>query len=228
MTYEISFYYTKYFQDSTPEYTLVYGTRFTVKHISFHDVQFWHAIGYMQEASTLDYVVTTTYALIVDNPENIPEIESIFTQVNQSAYWWYGEGVETTFNTKRVRGYYKYNNGQGVPPLPDPFQVTYSHRAISSLGQRTADAAHYFIRNNGDIDYVYINPVFQYYLPIGGYSKYEFKIYDGDTVVYQNVETERPVLNIKRLCPENTCVVDCGDRICCYGSDGIATKFYYK
>ncbi|MDJ0679210.1 MAG: hypothetical protein QNJ18_05030 [Xenococcaceae cyanobacterium MO_167.B52] len=29
-------------------------------------------------------------------------------------------------------------------------------------------------------------------------------------------------------CPENTCAVDCGDRICCYGSDGMATDFYYK
>ena len=29
-------------------------------------------------------------------------------------------------------------------------------------------------------------------------------------------------------CPTNTCAVDCGDKICCYGSDGIATNFYYK
>ncbi len=29
-------------------------------------------------------------------------------------------------------------------------------------------------------------------------------------------------------CPKNTCAVDCGDKICCYGSDGIATNFYYK
>ena len=29
-------------------------------------------------------------------------------------------------------------------------------------------------------------------------------------------------------CPSNTCEVDCGDKICCYGSDGIARDFYYK
>lgn len=29
-------------------------------------------------------------------------------------------------------------------------------------------------------------------------------------------------------CPAYTCEVDCGDKICCYGSDGIARDFYYK
>ncbi len=33
---------------------------------------------------------------------------------------------------------------------------------------------------------------------------------------------------ICEFCPQNTCAVDCGDKICCYGSDGIATDFYYK
>lgn len=29
-------------------------------------------------------------------------------------------------------------------------------------------------------------------------------------------------------CPSNTCEVDCGDKMCCYGSDGEAIDFYYK
>lgn len=29
-------------------------------------------------------------------------------------------------------------------------------------------------------------------------------------------------------CPENTCAVDCGDKICCYGGDGIAVHYYEK
>ena len=225
MVYDIGFYYRKYYPDSTPEYTRIYGTSWTVEHIRFVDVPYWHAMGNIQLASTLEYYVTTTYPLIVDNPDITPNIKSIYTEVNRSAYWWYGEGVETTYNTKRVRGYYKITE---IPPLPDPFRVTYRHLAIPALGQRTSDAAHYFIRNNGSIDYKYINPVFQYYRPVGGYSEYKFKIYDGDSIVYQTIETERPVFNIKKICPDNTCPVDCGDKICCYGDDGIAVDYYLK
>ena len=29
-------------------------------------------------------------------------------------------------------------------------------------------------------------------------------------------------------CPPNTCPVDCGTHICCYGSDGITTYSYLK
>ena len=77
MSYDIGFYYRKYFPDSTPEYTRMYGTRFTVEHISFHDVVHWQGWGYLQRASNQKYRVWTTYPLIVDNPENTPDIVSI-------------------------------------------------------------------------------------------------------------------------------------------------------
>ncbi len=35
-------------------------------------------------------------------------------------------------------------------------------------------------------------------------------------------------LSCDKKCPDNSCSVDCGDKICCYGSDGIAIHFYYK
>ena len=33
---------------------------------------------------------------------------------------------------------------------------------------------------------------------------------------------------INKFCPPNTCAVDCGDHICCYGSDGISQFSYLK
>lgn len=35
------------------------------------------------------------------------------------------------------------------------------------------------------------------------------------------------IICIKK-CSDNTCSVDCGDKVCCYGSDGIAVDYYLK
>ena len=79
-------------------------------------------------------------------------------------------------------------------------------------------------------EYYYTDVVITYWHPANGDLVYTLKIFDGDTEIFSRTENERPIQVFFRqvTCPPNTCPVNCGTHICCYGSDGIATYSYLK
>ena len=67
--------------------------------------------------------------------------------------------------------------------------------------------------------------------PANGDPIYTLKIFDANnSEIFSRTEPERPIQIFRRqeTCPPDTCPVDCGDHICCYGSNGIATYSYLK
>ena len=54
-------------------------------------------------------------------------------------------------------------------------------------------------------------------------------VLDTDLIIETTDRLPAPLVTINCIgCPDNTCAVDCGDKICCYGADGIAIDFYLK
>ncbi len=62
----------------------------------------------------------------------------------------------------------------------------------------------------------------------------EIRVSDNFIITSKRIEnsTSGTVKNYSLICdggcPPNTCEVDCGDKMCCYGADGIPINFYYK
>ena len=79
-------------------------------------------------------------------------------------------------------------------------------------------------------NYYYTDLVVTYWHPVNGEPLYTLKIFNEDTEIFSRTENVRAtqVFLRQETCPTNTCPVDCGDRICCYDSDGIATYSYLK
>ena len=67
-----------------------------------------------------------------------------------------------------------------------------------------------------------------------GLGKYELRVFDIDgnlSFISQKDTSHNPSLiciGDTDQCPENTCEVDCGTHICCYGSDGVAVHSFVK
>ncbi len=82
---------------------------------------------------------------------------------------------------------------------------------------------------NNRIDY-YTDVVITYWHPVNGDPIYTLKIFKGNNQIFSRTENERPlqVFFRENVCPPNTCPVDCGEKICCYGRDGIAVASYGK
>ncbi len=57
---------------------------------------------------------------------------------------------------------------------------------------------------------------------------YKFDVLSFGELIFTRTELEQPEVQIIGVCPPNTCEVDCGDKICCYGSDGIAVDYFLK
>ena len=80
--------------------------------------------------------------------------------------------------------------------------------------------------------YVFPDPPFDYFwYPANGTRVYTLRVFDRDGIEMSSISrTSRPitVFVIKDFCPVDTCEVDCGNHICCYGSDGIASYSYLK
>ena len=75
----------------------------------------------------------------------------------------------------------------------------------------------------------YINPVITYWHPANGTPLYKFTIYKDGEEIFSRTEAATPtVILVSEQCPPNTCPVDCGDHVCCYNSEGIATFCYLK
>ncbi len=51
---------------------------------------------------------------------------------------------------------------------------------------------------------------------------YKFEVFNNKEVIFTRTDKEQPEVTFVALCPTNTCGVNCGTHICCYGSDGIA------
>ena len=79
--------------------------------------------------------------------------------------------------------------------------------------------------------YYYTDVVLTYWHPANGDPIYTLKIFNRDNrEIFSRTEPDRPIQVFRRqeTCPPDTCPVDCGDYICCYGSDGVATYSYLK
>lgn len=70
-----------------------------------------------------------------------------------------------------------------------------------------------------------------FYHPAQCLRLYTLKIFERGSLVFSRAENIRPqyvqIINAKE-CPPNTCPVECGRNICCYGSDGIAVTTFLK
>lgn len=80
-------------------------------------------------------------------------------------------------------------------------------------------------------NYYYTDVVLTYWHPADGDPIYTLRIFDSNnSEIFNRTENERPIQVFKtdNVCPPNTCPVDCGDKICCYGSDGIAVSSLLK
>lgn len=63
--------------------------------------------------------------------------------------------------------------------------------------------------------------------PTNGTKNNTLKIFNGDNLVFSRTELIAPQyveVIFDKQCPNNTCPVKCGDKVCCYGSDGISTE----
>ncbi len=57
---------------------------------------------------------------------------------------------------------------------------------------------------------------------------YKFEVLSNEEVIFTRIELEQPEVAFVGVCLPDTCEVDCGTHICCYGSDGITTYSYLK
>ena len=75
----------------------------------------------------------------------------------------------------------------------------------------------------------YVN-LTQEYVEVTGTISYTLNIFKDGVQVFTRTSTDKPTVAIVETnqCPENTCEVDCGTHVCCYGSDGIAVFSYDK
>lgn len=114
---------------------------------------------------------------------------------------------------------YPDSNNKYVAVMADSGQ-TMTHYSCKYIGFGGWDCSEKFYR--------YTDPVIKEWQPRNGDYLYTFEIYLNNQMIFSRTETNNPE-NIKVLkCPSDTCVVDCGDKICCYGSDGIASTFFDK
>ena len=74
------------------------------------------------------------------------------------------------------------------------------------------------------------NLTIAFWHPANGTKLYTLEIFQDGISVFSRTETYRPeyveVFINDKECPENTCPVKCGENVCCYGSDGIATESF--
>lgn len=119
-----------------------------------------------------------------------------------------------------------------IPPYDSP-NSSYSNLTTSS-GQNLVYWRHPRINSGWDFsirEYLYQEkPSISYWQPVNGTPVYTLHIYRDNTEVFSRTEEFYPVqvFLIEKKCPDNTCSVDCGTHICCYGSDKIATYYYTK
>ena len=57
---------------------------------------------------------------------------------------------------------------------------------------------------------------------------YKFEVFSNQNIIFTRTELEQPEVRFVGVCPPNTCPVDCGTHICCYGSDGIVVSSFSK
>lgn len=57
-----------------------------------------------------------------------------------------------------------------------------------------------------------------------------FKVFKNELIVYEETRSQCPEVEIvnQQECSEGTCEVECGDTICCYGSDGVSVFNFPK
>lgn len=80
-------------------------------------------------------------------------------------------------------------------------------------------------------EYYYTDVVLTYWHPAECDFLYNLRIFDVDgNEIFTRTEDVRPLQVFRKdnVCPDNTCPVDCGDRVCCYGNDGIAIDSLLK
>jgi hypothetical protein len=75
--------------------------------------------------------------------------------------------------------------------------------------------------------YVGLNPVLYFWWGSSAETQYRLNIFKGNNQVFTRTELYRPeYVQVIGGCPQGTCPVLCGDKACCYGSDGIAVSSY--
>ena len=90
----------------------------------------------------------------------------------------------------------------------------------------------YIYRFTGRKIYVFPDSPYDYFwYPANGTQLWILKIFDRDGIqIFSRTDIEKPIelYYVQPTCPNNTCAVDCGDQVCCYGIDGIAIDYYLK
>lgn len=133
--------------------------------------------------------------------------------------------------TLRLVSFGTYTENEPEPTEPG---ITYQPEIIgTSSGQTLKYWRHPRTRFGWDSsirEYLYQEkPVINYWQPANGTPLYTLHIYQGENEVFSRTEEFFPVqVFLVENCPDNTCPVDCGTHICCYGSDGIAVSYYNK
>ena len=57
---------------------------------------------------------------------------------------------------------------------------------------------------------------------------YKFEVFSNQNIIFTRTDLEQPEVTLIGVCPPNTCEIDCGTHVCCYGSDGIAVFSFEK
>lgn len=80
------------------------------------------------------------------------------------------------------------------------------------------------------VNYVYtVEDIQVFYVhPSNGDRTTTLNIYQNEDLIFSRTTINEgdPFVEITKICPSDTCPVRCGDRVCCYGSDGIATDTF--
>jgi len=80
--------------------------------------------------------------------------------------------------------------------------------------------------------YYYDNPVFKHWHPVNGDRQTTFTITLEKKVQFTRIEINKDLVFVRiiqgKQCPKNSCVVSCGDKICCYSPAGISIDSFLK
>lgn len=113
------------------------------------------------------------------------------------------------------------DNGYGV----NPSLITGFHP--SPLYKRRNDELY----SNNPVDW-FDNPVLLRWHPVNGQREATFKVFLDGLETFSRTEINNYPTGIELIegyeCPQDTCVVECQDTICCYGSDGFSVDQFLK